>query len=140
MVLAGESKPIDLSAYKGKVVLVDFWASWCLPCKESFPWLNKIKNKTEFKDLVIIGINVDENIQDAKRFLEQQPAEFSIIYDSSGSHAEYYNVLGMPTTLIFDKQGELISQHIGFKENKVKEYEQNIYQALNNNHVIQDSK
>jgi hypothetical protein len=49
-------------------------------------------------------------------------------------------VLGMPTTLIFDKQGKLISHHIGFKENKVKEYEQNIYQALNNNHVIQDSK
>ncbi|HFC93033.1 MAG TPA: TlpA family protein disulfide reductase, partial [Leucothrix mucor] len=56
-----KGKPIDLTAYKGKVVLVDFWASWCSPCRQSFPWLNKMQQKYEAKGLVIIGANVDEN-------------------------------------------------------------------------------
>lgn len=125
-----KSKPIDLSAYKGKVVLVDFWASWCAPCRESFPWLNKMQQKNSTKGLIIIGVNVDENSEDAQQFLKKHPALFKLLFDPEGKHPLYYNILGMPTTLIFDRKGILRHQHLGFKQKKTQEYEQIIEQAL----------
>ena len=123
-------KPLDLSAYKGKVVMVDFWASWCGPCRESFPWLNEMKAKKESQGFVILGVNVDESAQDAKVFLAANPAQFDIIYDPKGEYASYYDIPGMPTTLIFDREGKLQHQHAAFKISKIAEYEQIIDQAL----------
>lgn len=123
-------KPFDLSAYKGKVVMVDFWASWCGPCRQSFPWLNEMKAKKQAQGLVILGVSVDEDLQDAKKFLTANPATFDIIYDPKGEYASYYDIPGMPTSLIFDRDGKLQHQHSAFKLNKVAEYEQYIDQAL----------
>ena len=127
---ADKGKPLDISVYKGKVVLVDFWASWCAPCRKSFPWLNEMQNKFFNKGLIILGVNVDESSSDAQQFLKQNPAIFKILYDPQGQYASYYKLPGMPTTLIFNRQGNLQYQHVGFKLNKVKEYEQQINQAL----------
>lgn len=123
-------KKIDLSAYKGKVVMVDFWASWCVPCRKSFPWLDKMQNTLKSKGLVIIGVNVDENTQDANDFLQKYPANFKIIFDPVGSHAEHYNVMGMPSSLIFDRQGNLVEQHVGFKESQIKNYKNTLNKVL----------
>ena len=128
--VVAEGKPFDLSAYKGKVVMVDFWASWCGPCRQSFPWLNEMKAKKEAQGLVILGVSVDENLKDAKKFLAKTPADFEIIYDPKGKYASYYDIPGMPTTLIFDREGKLQHQHAAFKLNKIAEYEQLIDQAL----------
>ncbi len=125
-----KGKPIDLTAYKGKVVLVDFWASWCSPCRQSFPWLNKMQQKYEAKGLVIIGANVDENSEDANKFLKKHPALFKLLFDPKGEHARYYKIPGMPTTLIFDRKGVLRHSHSGFKKKKTQEYEQIIEKAL----------
>jgi thiol-disulfide isomerase/thioredoxin len=127
---ATEGKPIDLTAYKGHVVLVDFWASWCAPCRESFPWLNEMQQKKSAKGLIIIGVNVDENPEDAKQFLKKYPALFTLLFDPKGKYASYYNIPGMPTTLLFDRKGVLQHTHSGFKKKKVQEYEQIIEQAL----------
>jgi thiol-disulfide isomerase/thioredoxin len=105
------------------VVVLDFWASWCIPCRKSFPWLNEMQKKKSSQGLVIIGVNVDENTQDAKDFLKENNAIFDLIYDPKGQHASYYDIPGMPTTLIFDRKGKLSHQHSGFKTNKTKEYE-----------------
>ena len=129
-VFAEEGKPLDISAYKGKVVLVDFWASWCAPCRKSFPWLNDMQKQYASKGLVILGVNVDENPQDAQRFLKENPAIFKLIYDPKGQHASFYDLPGMPTTLIFDRQGKLAHRHSGFLTAKVQEYEQLIVQSL----------
>ena len=129
-VWADEGQPIDLSSYKGKVVLVDFWASWCGPCRESFPWLNKMHTNKSSEGLVVIGVNVDEDSNDAKQFLEKFPAKFKLIFDPKGNHASYYNIPGMPTTLIFDKQGKLVHQHSGFRKSEISGYEKHINQAL----------
>jgi len=118
-----EGKPLDLSAYKGKVVMVDFWASWCTPCRKSFPWLNEMHAAKAADGLVIIGVNVDENTEDAKKFLAKYPADFELVYDPSGDYATHYKVPAMPTSLIFDRNGELVKQHPGFKLSKVEEYE-----------------
>ena len=125
-----QSKPLDLSAYKGKVVMVDFWISWCKVCQESFPWLNKIQKEKSSQDLIIIGINVDEDLNDANNFLHKYPANFKLLFDSAGHYAEYYKILGMLTTLIFNHNGQLIHQHVGFKSKKIDEYEQLINLAL----------
>ena len=110
--------------------MVDFWASWCKACEQSFPWLNKIQAEKTSQGLVVLGINVDEDRSDANSFLQKHPANFKLLFDSSGSYAEYYKVIGMPTTLIFDRNGQLINQHVGFKSKKIKEYEQLINSAL----------
>lgn len=129
-VMAEDGKALDLTPYKGKVVLVDFWASWCPPCRESFPWLNQMHSKKPPKDFVILGVNVDENKDDADVFLEENKANFTIIYDPDGDYASHYNIPGMPTTLIFDRQGKLVHQHIGFKTNETGEYEATIDKIL----------
>jgi len=125
-----DGKEIDLSAYKGKVVVMDFWASWCIPCRKSFPWLNKMQGNLKEKGLVIIGVNVDENSKDAQDFLSKYPTNFSIIFDPQGKYAEYYKIIGMPSSLIFDRQGNLVEQHVGFKESHIKEYENTIKTIL----------
>ena len=123
-------KPFDLTAYKGKVVMVDFWASWCGPCRESFPWMNQMSAKKADQGLVILGVNVDERSADAEKFLAANPADFNILYDPKGEYASYYDILGMPTTLIFDREGKLQHQHSAFKLSQVSEYEAFIDKAL----------
>lgn len=123
-------KAIDISAYKGKVVMVDFWASWCTPCRKSFPWLNQMHASKSSQGLVILGVNVDEDSADAQRFLKKYQADFKLLYDPKGEYASFYNIPGMPTSLIFDRNGKLVHQHSGFKLKNVTEYETQIDKAL----------
>lgn len=118
----------DISSYKGKVIYVDFWASWCGPCKESFPWLNALAQK--YPNLKIVGINLDKNKKDADDFLKKYPANFEIIFDSTGKSAEKYKVKGMPYTIIFDKDGKEAHSHIGFSADKSNEYLRQIKSLL----------
>lgn len=127
---ADETLPLDISQYQGSVVVVDFWASWCGPCRESFPWLNEMQRKYADDDLVIVGVNVDSEKTDALRFLEAYPNQFEIVYDGDGTMAAKYEIIGMPSTLIFDRAGNLVSRHHGFKSKKKDEYEQAINDAL----------
>ena len=106
---------LDLAKHRGKVVLVDFWASWCEPCRQSFPWLNEMLAKYGDR-LVVIGVNVDRERVAAEQFLKQVPANFSVVFDPSGQLAEKYDVMGMPSSFVFDPAGQLIEQHIGFKQ------------------------
>jgi thiol-disulfide isomerase/thioredoxin len=111
---------LNLNEYKGKVVYLDFWASWCGPCKESFPWLNKLAK--ENKDLVVIGVNLDKDKSDAEAFLKKYPADFKVVYNPKADLAEKYKVKGMPYTIIFDKEGNQKFKHIGFSLKKADEY------------------
>ena len=112
-----------LSDYSNKIVYVDFWASWCIPCRKSFPWMNEMQEKYKDKGLIIIAINMDEDKDDAKKFLKKYPSKFKVIYDD-GTLAEKYKVKGMPYSILFDKNGEITNTHIGFKLKESKDYEQ----------------
>ena len=127
---AEEPKPFDLSAYQGKVVMLDFWASWCIPCKKSFPWLNEMQAAKESQGLVIIGINVDEDSADAESFLQKYEAKFKLEFDPEGQYASFYDIPGMPTSLIFDRDGELVHTHAGFKLSNTDDYEAAIDSTL----------
>ncbi len=119
----------NVADYKGKVVYLDFWASWCKPCKESFPWMNKLYEQ-HGGDLEVIAVNLDANREDANKFLEKVPAYFPILFDPEGTLAEKYKIQGMPTSILFDRNGNLIAQETGFVESKIKHYEAKINEQL----------
>ncbi|CAN5201387.1 TlpA disulfide reductase family protein [soil metagenome] len=129
--LTGVSGPVKLSSYRGKVVYVDFWASWCVPCRRSFPWMNEMQDKYGPKGLQIIGINVDTKQEDAKTFLAATPARFLVAFDPSGTRTPAsYGVKGMPTSYLIDANGKLLFQHTGFNDDDKTQLESKMKMAL----------
>lgn len=104
-----------LPATAGKVVLVDFWASWCVPCKASFPCMNRLNASYAKKGLVIIGISVDDKAEDFKGFVAKQKPAFVVAHDISHQAAEAFNPPGMPTSYLVDRKGNIRYIHKGFK-------------------------
>lgn len=121
---------MNLARYEGKVVIVDFWASWCVPCRRSFPWMNEMHDKYAEDGLVIIAVNLDRSAEDAARFLAKYPAKFEIAYDPKGVLAKKYSVEVMPSSIIIGRNGEMIERHAGFKVKRQDEYEATIRAAL----------
>ena len=113
---------LNLSAYKGKVVYLDFWASWCTPCLRSFPWMNDLADSYKAKGLVVIAVNVDHQRDLAQAFLRQHPADFHVAYDPDGSLAEHYNVEAMPTSFLIGRDGKVHYVHSGFYPKKIDDY------------------
>jgi cytochrome c biogenesis protein CcmG/thiol:disulfide interchange protein DsbE len=119
-----------LSHYKGQVIWLDFWASWCVPCRNSFPWLNSLHDRYRSKGLNIIAVNVDENRQDADNFLQQLPARFKVYFDPDGQLPSSFNIQGMPTSVMIDRDGTIRLFHIGFNEDEKASMEALIEKAL----------
>ncbi len=121
---------LNLTTYAGKVVYVDFWASWCAPCRQSFPWMNNLHKQKARDGLVIIAVNVDQDLKLADQFIKQFNPAFSILFDSNGKLASSFNVAGMPSAYIIGRDGKIRFTHIGFHENKTEQYEQEIQSLL----------
>lgn len=121
----------DLQEFRGKVVVLDFWASWCVPCRRSFPWMNSMQEKYGDEGLVIIGVNLDAVDAEAQDFLAETPADFRIVSDPQGTLAREYDVIAMPTSYIFDRNGDLVTRHLGFKVRRQEEYEALLVETLN---------
>jgi thiol-disulfide isomerase/thioredoxin len=118
-----EPQPLDLAAYRGKVVVVDFWASWCAPCRRSFPWLDSMQKKYGDDGLVVIGINEDAAAEDAEAFLKAFQVSFRIVADRDGALAREFDLVAMPSSYVIGRDGELAVRHLGFKAAKQDEYE-----------------
>jgi cytochrome c biogenesis protein CcmG/thiol:disulfide interchange protein DsbE len=101
---------ISLSELRGKVVLLDFWASWCGPCRQSFPWMNEVQGKYENKGCEVVADNVDQKPEAAAEFLSQIPATFTVAYDPEGKTPEAYEVMGMPSANLLERNGHIHSQ------------------------------
>ena len=106
--------PLDLNEFRGRVVYLDFWASWCAPCRQSFPWMNKMQGEFGRDGLVVIAVNVDHEHADADRFLRSHAAQFRIVYDPDGLLPEKFGVRGMPTSFLIDRNGQVQSRREGF--------------------------
>lgn len=119
-----------LKPYRGAVTYVDFWASWCAPCAESFPWLNAMQAKYAQRGLKVVGVNLDTEAASAERFLKRYPAQFSIYKDPAGQLAEQYGVEGMPYAVILDANGKIVHRHTGYRAGDAGEYEKAIQDAL----------
>lgn len=107
---------LRLSDLRGQVVYVDFWASWCIPCRKSFPWMNQLESRYSKQGLKIVAINLDKDQQLAKQFLADIPANFTVAYDPEGLSAQQFKVQAMPTSYIIDRNGKLHATHLGFRE------------------------
>lgn len=121
---------LSLEQLQGQVVLVDFWASWCGPCRESFPWMNAIQDRYGDAGLVVVGINLDQESKAAQTFLQKVPANFTIVQDPQARLPEAYGLIGMPSSYLLDRQGRIRATHTGFHMGRVAEYEASIQQLL----------
>lgn len=128
--LPGTDGPVKLSGFRGKLVYVDFWASWCGPCRQSFPWMNDMQAKFGALGLQVVGINLDVKQEDARRFLAATPARFTIAFDPAGVTARSYGIKGMPSSVLVGADGKVLFSHTGFRETDKAELESRIRQAL----------
>jgi thiol-disulfide isomerase/thioredoxin len=119
-----------IKQYQGKVIYLDFWASWCGPCRRSFPWMNQIQKKYKAQGLQVISINLDSDRLLATEFLDEYPVNFDVIYDPKGVLAKKYKLKGMPQSFIINQSGELVSSHIGFTAKKQAQYEQELIHVM----------
>ncbi len=124
--LAGIDSEVRLAEQRGKVVYLDFWASWCTPCRKSFPWMNELQARYGDKGLKIIAINLDKSRAESQAFLDATGPEFTIAFDPQGNTAEQYQVMGMPSSYLIDRKGMLHSSHIGFRDKDKAALEQQI--------------
>ncbi len=127
---SAQGAAVSLDSLRGKVVLVDFWASWCIPCLKSFPWLDEMQAKYGAKGLQVVGVNLDKTAAEAERFLKRVPHAFTILYDPSGDSAKTYGVKAMPSSYLIDRRGALILDHGGFRDADKETLEAAILAAL----------
>jgi thiol-disulfide isomerase/thioredoxin len=112
---AWAASPLDLSTLRGQVVYLDFWASWCGPCRQSFPWMQALKTSYENQGLAIVAVNVDADRADAEKFLAQYKPTFDVRFDPQGKIAELYNIKTMPSSVLIDRHGVTRFTHMGFR-------------------------
>jgi thiol-disulfide isomerase/thioredoxin len=123
-------QPTALKQYAGKVIYLDFWASWCAPCRTSFPLLNKLHEKLKAQGFEVVAINLDEDKAAAAKFLQEIPISFTVLRDAKGEWADQFVVESMPTSFIIDKQGVVQNIHHGFASDDIKELEEKITKLL----------
>lgn len=121
---------VSLSELKGKVVLMDFWATWCQPCRQSFPWMNEMLDKYSDQGLHIVAVSLDVNPRMVEKFLHRYPAKFQIGLDPHGKVADQYNVHVMPTSYLIDRNGGIHKVHRGFRLSDTPALEKMIQDAL----------
>ena len=121
---------LDLKSYHGKVVYLDFWASWCKPCRKSFPWMNQLLSRYPADRFTVITVNLDAESESMHAFLQKVPAQFDIFHDPSGGIAEQFQLEGMPTSYLIDRSGKVVRKHVGFREKDVEKYENEIEELL----------
>ncbi len=116
-----DTQRYDLQKFHGKVLYVDFWASWCPPCAESFPFLNNLDRDFKDKGLQVIGVNLDQVPEDAKAFLAKYPANFTVASDVEDKCAGSFDVKAMPSSYLIDRKGIIRHIHFGFRPGEAKE-------------------
>jgi len=113
---ATDTGTLRLESLRGKVVYLDYWASWCVPCRQSFPWMNQMQARYGGEGLVVVAVNLDRDAAEARRFLAEFPPGFVVAYDPEGRSAKSLALKAMPSSFLIDRQGEIVRTHIGFRE------------------------
>jgi cytochrome c biogenesis protein CcmG/thiol:disulfide interchange protein DsbE len=122
---------IKLSDLRGKTVYLDFWASWCGPCKQSFPWMNAMQARFANRGLHIVAVNLDQKGADAAAFLAEVPAKFDIAFDAEAKTPRAFGVIGMPTSVLIGPDGKILMIHSGFTAAQADGLERQIQLTLN---------
>ena len=123
-------KNIKLSELRGQVVMLNFWASWCGPCRKEMPLLEKIHKKYKRLGFTLLGINVEENTSAAKKYLKDVKVSFPILFDKTNKTSKLYNVSAMPTTILIDRNGNKRFIHKGYKPGYENDYKKQIKKLI----------
>jgi len=122
---------LNLEQYKGKVVYLDFWASWCAPCKQSFPYMQLLSNSFGRRGFVVVAVNVDHDPRLGEAFVRQSGTNFSVFFDPKGNIATKYHVEDMPTSMLIGRDGRVRFIHKGFFPGRQGEYQSHIEELIN---------
>ncbi|MCG6969261.1 MAG: redoxin domain-containing protein [Gammaproteobacteria bacterium] len=125
-----DGNTVSLSSLRGNVVYVDFWATWCPPCRESFPWMESMHQRYQDLGLQIVAISLDQKSDLIKNFLKAHQASFTILQDAEGGAAEAFKVKGMPSSYLVDRKGNIRMRHAGFNDDDKAELESKIKALL----------
>jgi thiol-disulfide isomerase/thioredoxin len=128
--LPGRSGTVSLAGLAGRLVYVDFWASWCGPCRQSFPWMAMLHARYGAKGLTVIAINLDKDRDAADAFLLDHPAPFLVAFDPAGTTAEAFHVRTMPSSYLIGPAGAILRTMAGFDTAEAPAVEQAIREAL----------
>lgn len=126
--LTGES--VRLADLRGQVVMINFWASWCGPCRQEMPLLNKIHDDYHKAGFTLLGINLDEQTSAAQAFLKTTPVTFPILHDAGGKVADLYKNTAMPSSYFIDKKGNVAHLHRGYRPGEEQDYRKQIRKLL----------
>jgi peroxiredoxin len=110
---------VGSAQFRGKVVLVDFWASWCSPCRESLPLYNALKKNFPAADFALLAVGLDEDVDDARKFLRAHPIDYPALEDPQGEVAAAFGLKGMPSSYLIDRDGIVRFRHIGFAPHEI---------------------
>lgn len=113
---AGDADSLSLASLRGRVVYLDFWASWCGPCRVSFPQLEQLREELGSRGFEVLAVNVDEFQADAEEFLAQLPVSYPVVRDASGDSPQRFGILGMPTGFLIDREGVVRAVHQGYRK------------------------
>ena len=120
----------EVQKTKGQYIYIDYWASWCGPCRQSFPWMNALQAKLGPKGLKVVAVNVDAKRADADKFLTHTPAQFTIAYDPLGESAKKLAIKTMPTSMLVNPEGTVLFVHSGFRTEETGQLEAKIAAAM----------
>jgi thiol-disulfide isomerase/thioredoxin len=120
----------EVQKTKGQYIYIDYWASWCGPCRQSFPWMNALQAKLGSKGLKVVAVNVDAKRADADKFLTHTPAQFTIAYDPQGESAKKLAIKTMPTSMLISPDGRVLFVHSGFRTEETGQLEAKIAAAM----------
>jgi thiol-disulfide isomerase/thioredoxin len=120
----------EVQKTKGQYIYIDYWASWCGPCRQSFPWMNALQAKLGPKGLKVVAVNVDAKRADADKFLTHTPAQFTIAYDPQGDSAKKLAIKTMPTSMLISPEGRVLFVHSGFRAEETLQLEAKITAAM----------
>lgn len=122
--------PVALFDGKARATYIDFWASWCGPCRQSFPWMNRLQAKYGPKGLRIVAVNLDSQTADAQRFLAERPAQFTLAFDPTAESARRFGIKAMPSSVLVGADGRVAATHAGFRDEDLGPLEARIAAAL----------
>ncbi len=127
---SNSGKNLKLSEYRGQVVMINFWATWCAPCRQELPHLNRLYEQYRKAGFMLLGVNVDDNVKAAQAMTEHLRVRFPVLYDTAKQVSKRYDVDAMPMTLIVDRDGKVQYLHRGYRSGVERDYETRLREIL----------
>ena len=120
----------DLEKYRGQFVYLDFWASWCVPCAKSFPWMTQLDMQYSDDKLAIVAVGIDKTPKNFDKFLEKFDATFTVVRDTKATLAQQFDLQGMPNSFLINPKGEIVFRHIGFRKKDIAKLERELQSLI----------